>query len=187
MPYITTFYAINPNFKPIPTHVDLICAKSSQTETIDISVLYDPFNIDVYCTRFLAWLEVTPNSLPLYIYKSGDSLLITLSPTPPENYSPHTIPVIYVIKDVFTFSNSYGRCVPDPESKLSIDECMVLYNKNILEQKDKYPDILSYIGDRYGTKSGISGVLTIFFLVGALCLGLLLFIKNEKSRRRKAK
>jgi hypothetical protein len=87
--------------------------------------------------------------------------------------SPYKIPNIHVLapSDKFTFSNSYGKCVPDPQGSLSLDQCIVLYNKNITrpEYIGKYPNILTYLRARYGEERQ-SKIFPIICIVGAIIL-----------------
>lgn len=192
--FVTMFYAINPDVKPIPTYTDYICVKNINLETIDISSIYDPFNLDINCTRFLAWLEKTPYTQPLYIFKNGSNLLISLTEQAPENYIPHQIPVIHVLTadsafkmgknniPLFTFSNSFGKCVPDPHSNLTLGQCIVLHNKNITnpEHLNKFPNILTYLKLRYGNKNKTNYIVIVFAILLIILLLVLIWIKMKK-------
>lgn len=199
--FITTFYAINPDMRPIPTYADLFCLKTANMEIIDISVIYDPFNIDTSCTKFIAWLEPTPNTNPLYIFKNGQDIFISLKNIAPENYIPHEIPIIHVLfhpklsgfpfqigtdnMPKFTFSNSFGKCIPDPKSSMTIGQCVVLHNKNITnpENINKFPNILSYLETKYGSSKPVKMkkiILILFTIILILSILSLLWIKMKK-------
>lgn len=177
MNFIMKFYTVNPDLRPNPTYTDLMGIQNTNSETIELVDLYDPFNIDrTVSIRFLPWKEVTPNTIPLYISTNGNNLYISPEKTIPQNYKPYKIPMIYVLTDaifpkengipVFTFSNSYGKCMPDPQGSLSIGECIVLYNANITrpEYIGKYPSILNYIKVKYGNNNNkTTNVIGIIF------------------------
>lgn len=173
MNLVTVFYAINPDIKPYPTGTELICIENSNNQTNRIRYIYDPFNITVNCLRFLAWFEPTPCTIPLYIFTKGGNIFIGLQDIAPDNYEPYTIKIIHVLPSpaanlktihceglfkteddypIFTFSNYMGKCIPDPNSNLSIGECMISYNKNILnpEFNNLEPGLLTYLQIKYG-------------------------------------
>jgi hypothetical protein len=189
MKLVTVFYGINPDVKPNPTHATLLCIKNANKETIDITSLYDPFNRDIKCTRFLAWLDPTPGTIELFISKNGDNMYISPNKNLPQGYVPHEIPSIYVLpSQKVTFSNSYGKCVPDPSSKLTLGECIVLYNKNITrpEYIGKYPNILTYLKIRYGDgkKSSISSIAGIIAAtILSIAVIVLFWLKIKKLRQ----
>ena len=198
MNFIMLFYVINPDLKPKPTYTDLIGIKNISGETISISSVYDPFNIDDKISiRCLVWLETTPNTTPLYITTNGSNLYVSPYPNQPnETYIPYKIPIIHVLTNndtnfpktpssfgkfkkengtpLFTFSNSYGKCIPNPYSNLTIGQCMVLYNKNIStpEYIGKYPNILTYLENTYGSNKRNFSKISIIGIV-LLCIVLL--------------
>lgn len=176
--FVALFYGINPIIKPKPSYTDLICATNSGTTTIDISVLYDGLNFNTNCVRFLAWTERTPNTTPLYIRQNGSNIHISFDKNPiNESYIPYKIPVIYVLTSKrknphFTFSDSFGKCIPDPESSLSIGQCLVLHNKNIISlDNGKQSTLLNYLENKYGGKGkGRRDIIIIFILFVIFCL-----------------
>lgn len=189
MKLITIFYAINPDVKPNPTYADLICVKNANGETVEVSTLYDPFNMDVKCTRFLAWLEQTPGTLRLHISKSGDNIYISPNQQAPPGYQPYAIPNLHVLyspsdNPKFTFSNSFGKCIPNPNSNLTLGQCIVLYNKNITrpEYVGRYPNILTYLKVRYGDKTDVK-IPAIVGVIAAAILSICLAILLARVRR----
>lgn len=192
---IKMFYAIDPDIRPNPTYGDLLCLTNANDETIKISTLYDPFNIDVNCLRMIAWLEYTPNSLPLYLFTNGNNLLISLENNVITGYQPYDIPVIHVLPSPLPFSNSYGKCVPDPEGKLDLDQCLVLYNKNITrpEYIGKYPNVISYLESRYGKEKKQDEKKLIWLIFGIIIFILFLAwlfsieLKMKTKGKRKVK
>jgi len=206
MQFVMVFYAINPDVKPNPTYADLIGIKNTSAETVEITSLYDPFNVDEKTSiRCLVWLETTPNTTPLYITTNGSSLYISpLQNQPNKSYKSYKIPVIHVLTEggfpktphssgeflvksgvpAFTFADSYGKCVPDPSSDLTLGECLVLYNKNVTrpEYIGKYPNILTYLQNRYGEKNGKSKdiVAIIFAVIFIVSMLVLFWLKMKK-------
>lgn len=142
-----SFYGVNPNFSPIPPDMDMICVVNSSTgNTVSISNLYDVYNVDKKCIKFLAWLEPIENTIPLYIYQKNEkSVYISLKPN--NIYKPLYFSPIHVFQDTnYKFKYFRGRCIPDKSSGfLSLNECM---KKVISCDKDK-PTILNLISQRY--------------------------------------
>jgi hypothetical protein len=171
------FYAINPDLKPKPAYTDLFCVENSDGVTTGVSDVYDPFNIDNKCLRFLAWQEPTPNTDVLALYQNGSVLRITADPSdrrPGEKL--YKIPYINVLRSEGNkFRASFTRCVPDPDGKTSIGECMIVNDKDVLGKRrgDTEPDIISYLTERYGKRKrklpwwifGIFGILILWFLL----------------------
>lgn len=190
------FYVLNPDIKPKPTSIDLFCVSNFREKTLDIRLFYDPFNRDEKCLQFLAWLEPTPCTIPLYISKRVNDIYISFDKKLPNSeYIPYNI--IYVLADPkldlqyfncqskfqsgdngpqFMFTQHYGRCIPDPLGSLKLSECMVLYNKNIIDKDNEFdhPHILNYIDSRYGKKP-FKNLLTDTFIV-ITCLILIIII-----------
>jgi hypothetical protein len=210
MDFVTIFYAINPDVKPNPTYTDLIGAKSVDKKTIEILALYDPYNQDVKnVVKFLAWLEPTDNTTPLYISKKGTNVYISLQKDLLPGYTEYDIPVIHVFthpdknypkignetkkfnlnqkkEPIFTFSNSYGKCIPDPNSNLSLGQCLVLYNKNIANPENigKYPDVLTYLSSTYPESRPVNkkinnNVWAILSVVSLVIFIIIIFLLNK--------
>lgn len=197
MDFISVFYAINPNVKPKPSYTDLICVTNSNTTTIDISVLYDALNFNINCVRFLAWTERTPCTIPLYIRQSGYNIHISFDEDPVNNsYVPYKIPYIYVLPPAnvkiskcngvfktgkkhprFKFSESFGKCIPDPESSLTIGECLVLHNKNITlpNKTGKQSTLLNFLESRYGNENETKKGSWKYILFSIVCIIILFF------------
>lgn len=163
MDFICTFYAINPNLKPKPSYTDVFCVTLSGHVIIDISLLYDQLNFNSNCIRFLAWTEKTPCTVPLYIRQNGNNIHISFHEFPiNDSYTPYKIPLIYVLLPStpeclfknFHFSPSFGKCIPDPQSTLTIGECLVLHNKNITypDMINKQSTLINYLESKYGNK-----------------------------------
>jgi hypothetical protein len=200
MDFISVFYAISPNIKPTPSYTDLICVTNSNTTTIDISVLYDSLNFNTNCVRFLAWTERTPCTIPLYIRQNGYNIHISFDEDPVNNsYVPYKIPYIYVLPPAnvkiprcngvfkkgkkyprFKFSESFGKCIPDPESSLTIGECLVLHNKNITSpnMEGKQSTLLNFLENRYGNEKKTEYLKYIlFFIFIIFCIFIFIFYK----------
>ena len=105
-----TFYAINPSVTPIPYGTMLMC-QGAKT----VRPLYDMFNLDEQCVRFIAWSSKVPNTIPLYIAKKGENIYSSLEPFP-DDYEPLPYSPLYVIppgKEKYLFTNIDGVCHPD--------------------------------------------------------------------------
>jgi hypothetical protein len=189
--YKGTFYLINEDIKPKPNYTDLICITNNNLQTTEIKLVYDPFNVDIKCNRFLVWLEKTPCTIPLYIFrKDSDIYVSTENKKPSNDYVYNEVPVIYVIPDpeldlklfncegnfskkgsdiLVKFTDHYGKCIPEPKGESTLGECMVAYNKNILrkEHVNKYPHVINFLGIKYGKNKKnvwliVLGVILIF-------------------------
>lgn len=148
-------YVINPTFRPIPPGMVLFCATGNDSETfttISLKTLYDPFNVDNNCTRFIAWIDPVPYTTPLYIFSYGSDYFISFNKEPPSpEYSQIELSPIHVLVDSssfrknngipqFKFSNYHGRCIPDPNgSRLS--QCIQSNKANYAEE----PSLLNYL------------------------------------------
>lgn len=193
----TIFYVLNPDIRPIPPGTVLFCAKdslSSDFSTISLEQIYDPFDIDQNCVRFIAWLSPVPYSTPLYIVKNGDSIFASFEK---QNNQVYFSP-IYVLLDPrlqgyermkghskekknfeivngipnFLFSNYQGKCVPDP-SGIPFEKCLV---KSILENKVQ-PTMLNHLKKLYGQNWDLLFILIVFVI---LVIGLILIFKMKK-------
>jgi len=177
--FYSRIWVINPDFRPIPPGTSLFCAKQSNYTTISINPVYDPFDIQDNCVRFITWMQPTPYTTPLYIYNNGSNYIISFDKQPPPNYININISPIYVLVDPNTnverilpsykpvtsdfniidgipqyyFSGLDGNCVPDPQG-YSLGKCVTLYNKKILspELSNKRFTLLNYLQYRYGNK-----------------------------------
>lgn len=172
-----SFYAINPKFSPIPPDMDMICVVNSSTgNTISISNLYDVFNVDKNCIKFLAWLEPIENTIPLYIYqKDENSIYIDFKPN--DIYKPLYFSPIHVFKDInYKFKYFRGRCIPDKsEGFSSLNDCM---KKIISCNKDK-PTILNLIQQRYENfkyNNNIRFVYVLCVILIIFCLYIIYYI-----------
>jgi hypothetical protein len=142
-----SFYGVDPNISPIPPDMDMICVvNSSAGNTISVSNLYDVYDNDKKCIKFLAWLEPIENTIPLYIYQKPDnSVYVDLKPN--NTYKPLYFSPIHVIQDTnIKFIYFRGRCIPSKTSGSSLNECM---KKVVSCVKDK-PTILNLLESRYG-------------------------------------
>ena len=164
--YVGRFYAINPMYIPIPSDMNLICAKRSDTaeksfNTVDVSTTYDPFHLDNSCVYFLGWTIPKPYTTPLFLYNNGNGVVPSFYTSV---FPPHHLPVLYVLTDkpmentifpgkknwfemdengvpIFRFKSYMGVCIPDVDGG-SLEECMV---RNDLKNK-KPQTLLDYLG-----------------------------------------
>ncbi len=197
--FITTFYAVNPDFFTIPTGMDMIFAEETFTDelhTIKIGQVYDPFNHeDVNTVKFIAWIEPVPYSTPLYIYEYGSNTKISLTRIKDEFYKEVFFSPIYVLIDprqdairipgskgnfpivnnlpVFLFSNYYGRCIPDDKG-IELNKCVILHNK---QQKEL--TLLERVGKENNKKEkSILNKTYLLIIIFCICFcGLIVKIK----------
>jgi len=131
-----TFYAISPSLRPIPVGMRVFCAKKNQGfpyDTMDVSAVYDPFNIKDDCVYFTTYNQPVPNTVPLYFHVLGKHTVPSFDPNPPSNspnWSQAILSPIFVmtketVGDIFApslnnrvelkFRCVNGRCLPWPK------------------------------------------------------------------------
>ena len=141
---IKTFYAIAPNFRPIPTSMYLFCIKNEDDfpyRNMSLKLIYDPFEISLSnCIAFVAYNLPTPYTIPLYLYKLGSILYPTFDHEPPfpsSNWKEQEFSPIYVLPEKIGNIPGYNvgfscydnwRCNPDINSKNSILDCVISCN-----------------------------------------------------------
>ena len=123
---ISTFYAINPIFRPIPVGMKIFCAEINQSypyNTIDVTLMYDPYNIKQNCTYFITYSQPVPNTVPLYFHKQINNVVASFNPNPPtysNTWTQTQISPIYVMTKE-TVGHNYnnikficnnGSCLP---------------------------------------------------------------------------
>ena len=193
MNFVGSFYVINPDVHPIPSGMDLICIENSDNVSTGIKQLYDPFNIDEKCLRFIAWMEAVPYTTPLYFWTDGTELYISFTDTvAPDGFSAASIPVIYVLTDprenyrriaaprnvntkqtftiradgspFFSFSGYQGKCIPDPAGQ-HLGKCIVLIDKDVLTLNEVGQEngIIEYLTNHYGKKDKSIFFLSVIF------------------------
>ncbi|MBS0627380.1 MAG: hypothetical protein JSS09_04140 [Verrucomicrobia bacterium] len=160
MKLVTNFYVINPAVHPIPSGADLICIENGNNVSSNIRQLYDPFNVDENCTRFIAWMEPIPYTTPLYFMKNGNELYISFQKD--SKFPLADIPAVYVLLDpritdvyrvpppqqpevqggkttfeinpdntpFFTFSGYQNKCIPNPNGD-HLGRCIVITEKDV--------------------------------------------------------
>ena len=164
----------------------IACITNTAERTTDVSVVYDPYD-KRECVRFLAWLERTPCTLPLYIWRNGENLRISLSEKRPEGSVPYNIACIYVLSPytsppckrsfskmgldpVFRFSNSFGKCIPDPDGEFSLERCVEKYNRM------QPIGLLSYFENEYREKKNEQKSKNRIFYFFVICLAVVIMI-----------
>lgn len=203
---ITIFYGLNPDIRPIPPGNVLMCVKNIPEEnvTIDIEPIYDAFNIDEKCFRMMVWLDPVPHTTPIYVFKKGNSMHLSLTNDAPEGYKALYFSPMYVLIDPrqeairtkghknqnykdfkivdnqpeFLFSGYQGKCIPDPNG-ISLGECIVLNVKDIMNPNNKEPTLINYLKTKYGNKIDTKTILLFSILI--LCLFLFLFFVFYKK------
>ena len=163
------FYAINPAFRPIPYGTSLMCEGKNGVEFV-----YDPFNIDEKCIRFIAWVTNVPNTIPLYLGKKGDKVFVSFTPFSIEYeavpYSP--IHVVPGDKGDFLFKNRNGICYPD-STGTALHPC--------LESNLSAPSILDLVKRESRKKS----YLPFYYLLLLLAFFVLIKINGIPKKRRR--
>lgn len=199
-----SFYAVNPMFTPIPSYFRLICAKRSVSgekgyNTMSIVSNYDPFNIDDDCIYFLTWTQPTPYTTPLYVYESGNGILVSfekkemkeafLSPLFVLTDKPRKNTIFtgerkwFTVHDdaiQFRFRDDNGRCIPEPGGS-TLQECTL---KNSLQMKKPLSllDILNKEKDDEGGKNIFNKVsvfiITVLIVIMFGSLIVVLYVKK---------
>jgi len=207
--FVTQFYVLNPDFATRPSGMNLLCAKNANLTTTSVEVIYDPFNYEKGCIRFIAWIRAIPSGTPLYIWENENSTYITFdSKIPDKKYKQAYFSPIYVLMDPrvkatrlsaiengefeikddipqFKFTGYQGRCIPDKDG-MSIGECVVLYGKNILSKSNNDPVLLDYIANEYGDKKRVNvGDVSIVIILSIIMIFvscvMYLVVRNQKS------
>lgn len=164
---VARFYVFHTDLRPIPYGTALFCAKDTADAsflTTNLEIQYDPYNYEENCVSFITWVEPVPHTTPLYIFKSGQRILPTFSRSEvPQDYVELDFSPIYVLmhpndkgyyrvhgesdkgfavvdgEPQFRFYGEHRRCIPSPDGNMTLDQCMVLEGRNILQPDD--PDI----------------------------------------------
>jgi hypothetical protein len=181
---ITKIYSINPEFRPIPFGSVLFCADYSETsnpETLSIEQMYDPFNIEKKCVKFIGWKENVPYTTPLYIISSENGVYLTFDDKiENKNLKKETIFVLlntdkkFKIENNipnFLFKNSNGVCIPDPNGT-SLTEC--------IKNSPSYFTILDQLNYFYGNSKQSK---IYYFLFFTILFFLILIILNISFRK----
>lgn len=141
------FYVVNPMFRPIPSYMSLMCAMQKDFfpfNTSEITQMYDPFDIQEKCINFITWMEPTPYTTPLYIYKVNEGSFVTFEEH--KDWEHELMSPIYVLttepteKTIFPdkhnwfnkvngvpdfkFTQYMGRCTPNPEG-IELIQCII--------------------------------------------------------------
>ena len=131
----TPFYAIVPNFVPIPTDTVVVCATMSGDKISDISYKRDPsINSLENCIAFITWTKPVPNTVPLYFYNGEHYIYPTFTREKRDR-----ILKVYVMLSPYNFFCYQNRCVPSKNSTMDIANCTVVCNQ------DKSMNVLWYI------------------------------------------
>lgn len=163
-----TFYAINPDFRPIPPGAVLFLATEKDGITTNFGKMYDPFNQDEKGVKFIAWYSDVPNTTLLYygsidgkvVFKLGNSGNLGI----PDSRSIH----VFTEKDLpVSFKENLGRCIPE-KGGVSLSECVLTKNP---------PTILGYLAK----KKDKTDYLLIFFFLAVFGVLLYLFLRKMKN------
>jgi len=184
-----TIYVVNPMLRPIPSHTYILRVKNTDKfpyNSVSIVHEYDPFYSDTTSTFFGAWLNPTPYTTPLHIYKKGNGILLSFDHIPTEVQT--SISPIYVLTEKprkttvlpksdwfqigkdgapkFLFQRYQGRCIPNPNG-IWLDQCSL--EQNILYEHSS--SLLKYLDQKkssstYIPSTNVLGIVnfSLFFL-----------------------
>ena len=201
MKKVISFYTVDPYIPRLPVGADLICVEQKTDYISDIHTIYDPFDREITkdCILILGWLEAVPYSSPLYVYKSENSVFISLKPLSPipKGYEMPYFSPIYVLMDSndapqriqgqvdwekdfsrdangvpqFQFKGYQGRCVPFPGGK-SIQECIDI--ESVLTTKDL--TLLHFIDRVYNDPNRHHPVSYVFYFLLVVLVLVFIFL-----------
>jgi hypothetical protein len=168
------FYVINPEIRPIPAAMVLICVQVANDVIMDVSVLYDEYNTTKNCIRLITWLIPTPYTTPLYVKKKEQNVYLSFDD---EDYDGELVLTMYVLTDPrnnlkhlaghkknstdgfnivnnipeFRFGTIDNRIVPEPGG-ITISKLIPLFEKNLSDPMGiRYqPSLLGILENRYG-------------------------------------
>lgn len=130
-----TFYALVPNYTPIPTSMSVICVEKKDGKSIDVRFERDPNMVNLEnCVAFITWSRKVPNTVPLYFYRYGDKLEYVRASFKEENQpKDSSFSSVYVLRDAdinFTCYQNY-KCIPTKEKGYDrIIDCIANCNQN---------------------------------------------------------
>ena len=124
-----SFYAVNPDFKPMPVGMKLFCAKYSYGfpfDTVSIDIEYDPYNRMPGCTYFMTYNEPVPHTKPLYIHRKGKHVFPSWDQKPPVNeFGWELNTTLYVLTTPYAmFKCINSRCLPTLSNGLNLNACI---------------------------------------------------------------
>jgi hypothetical protein len=164
------FLGLNPKIDPITPDMDMICAiNKNGTQTVSLSSLYDVYNDDKDCIKFIAWLEPIKGTIPLYVYKNSTNVFASLKDDKPDSsYIKEYFSPIHVLQDITKFKYFRGRCIPDPNGE-DIKICI----QNVIANLTEKPTILTLLKDHQSTT--VSYWIYILILIAVLIFLSILF------------
>lgn len=198
MDLVTTFYVVNPDFRPIPQDMQMFCITSTDIHTLNVQTVYDIFNKDLpNCIRFIAWTKPVPYTTRLSFARREDGeIYVNILGT--AEIIENELISIYVLLDhrngfprvgndlgkfpiinnvpQFLFSRQDVRCLPDPKG-VPLENCEVEYVLNT--EKNIRPSLLRYLESRYGDKNRISSGM--YIILTLIFLGLITYIIIKES------
>jgi len=138
------FYGIDPDYKPMLYKTKLLCFKQNKEApygTIHIESVFDPFKKTGLCELLVGYETQVGETIPLYFYKRGNNVFISLDNTPPEptGWDKNAIHSIYIMKskDVKFVCND-NVCAPSSKEGVELDECDLRCEKlNIFKEESE--------------------------------------------------
>lgn len=144
------FYAVIPNYTPIPTSMVLICAKIANDGGI-LLVKYerDPNFVTLKdCVSFITWARYVPYTSPLHLYKikyNNEERIIPSFDSKYEDGIEIEISPLYVLRQKIIDGKEIGfecslnyKCIPSLTSDKKLIDCVIECNQN------KPMDIFTY-------------------------------------------
>lgn len=165
-----TLSVIDGDFRPIIPGLILVEVKRNESypfNDISIDQAYDPFDKDKDSVSFQTWKAPVPYSKPLYIYKTGNGIKLTLEK---EDGVEDPLSPLYVLAEKdYKFKMEQGRCFPNP-SGYSFSKCAE--ENTAFLHKLGQPTILNLLKSRE-TGGSIIPYIIIFLIASVLLFAIL--------------
>jgi hypothetical protein len=211
--YAGMFYGMEPNFRPIPLGMKIFCAQRSDIypyDTVDVNMMYDPYNIKESCVYFMTYAQPVPNTVPLYLHQIGIHTYPSFDKKPPTNdpeWTQAEVSPIFVMTEQTVgnissvkFKCLDGRCIPwtkdiadlyddDPHRELlNLQECVQFCSELSVSKTHGAP---SHILERVAAEGKAFARKRLYVVTGFLVLSIVTLVavwillkKNENRRKR---
>lgn len=97
----TTVYTLSPEITPLPYNTEFYCFEYDDFYPYNItkfSILRDPFMKTENCVIFIAWRIQVKNTVPLYIYKTGEGIKVSLKKIDTDYINLRDTTSLYILK-----------------------------------------------------------------------------------------
>jgi len=183
------FYVINPQIRPIPAGMVLLCVQLANDIIMNITMLYDQYNTSLNCLRLIGWLIPTPYTTPLYVKKTEQGVFVSFNNS---DYDGELVSTMYVLTDPrsklpklsghkgknrhfnivdnqpeFLFGSIDNRIVPEPGG-MQLEHLIPFFEKNLDNPEGTrfQPSLLGILNNRYGKKKTyIYVIMIVIFIV----------------------